>query len=117
MKLSITNDDPNILVHTGISAICTQETAGTGISSGLINNVCSDTKKELELLQNIGKGDRGPNYYIGNCTLTSVNPDHAKSLGTQTSYKQGTEIKDVQIERPQSARTRLFKIKQINMAI
>ena len=109
LNLSITNDDPNILVHTGISTICTQKTAGTGLSSGLINNVCSDTKIELELLQNLGRGDRGPNFYIGNCTLTSVNPDHAKSLGAKKSYKQGTNIKYKEEIRPPTSRTQLFK--------
>ena len=110
LKLSITNDDPNILVHTGIGTICTQKTAGTGLSSGLINNVCSDTTLELELLQNLGRGDRGPNFYIGNCTLTSVNPDHAKSLGAQTSYKQGTHIIDNRGKRrPLTPRAKLFE--------
>jgi len=108
LKLSITNDDPNILVHTGIGTICTQKIAGTGLSSGLINNVCSDTTLELESLQNLGRGDRGP--YYGKCTFTSVNPDHAKSLGAKTSYKQGTHIIDSREKRrPPTPRAKLFE--------
>ncbi len=108
LKLSITNDDPNILVHTGIGTICTQKIAGTGLSSGLINNVCSDTTLELESLQNLGRGDRGP--YYGKCTFTSVNPDHAKSLGAKTSYKQGTHITyNREKRRPPTPRAKLFE--------